>query len=365
MVEVVRAAVKTGVKTTELRRFPRPKITPDAALLKVEAAGICGTDVRWYQQDDDPPRILGHENVGVIVEIGAIASRSWGVSEGDAIALEEYLPCGYCQWCRLGEYRHCWLADSTQSRNLRFGSTPLGVEPDLWGGFSEYMYLPLNAVVHRLPRGLPYRHAAMALPCGNGFQWTYIDGGIGPGKAVLVQGVGQQGLGCALAAQEVGAALVIVTGTGRDRGRLEIARELGVQTINIAEEDARERVRDLTGGHGVDVAVDTTGGSEGTIRLALDALVRKGGVVLLQPANLNDFPLSIIDRKAITVKMTRGHSYRAVEMGLYMLARSEKVSLLASRQYGLDAVDTALRVAAGETKEVAVHVAVTPWKASA
>jgi threonine dehydrogenase-like Zn-dependent dehydrogenase len=292
-----------------------------------------------------------------------VAARQWGVGEGDAIALEEYLPCGYCRWCRQGEYRHCWMADSSQSANLRFGSTPLAVEPSLWGGFGEYLYLPLNSVVHRLPAGLPYRRAAMALPFGNGFQWAYIDGGVGPGQAVLVQGVGQQGLGCALAAQSVGAGLVIITGRARDSGRLAIARKLGLVTIDVDERDALATVRELTDGEGVQVSIDTTGGSEASVATALGALVRKEGVALLQPTQLSASPLSVIDRKAATVKMTRGHSYRAVELGLGLLAGldKDKASLLASCSYGLDDVDTALRTAAGETGEVAIHVAVTPW----
>ena len=86
MPERVLAATTVGAFHTELREYPFPEIPPDAGILKIEAAGVCGSDWQAYQSDR-PARIMGHENVGHIYRIGPIAARRWGLREGDRVAL--------------------------------------------------------------------------------------------------------------------------------------------------------------------------------------------------------------------------------------------------------------------------------------
>ena len=88
MPERVLAATTIGALQTEIREYPFPEIPPDAGILKVEAAGVCGSDWQAYQTDR-PARIMGHENVGRIYRIGPLAARRWGLREGDRVALEE------------------------------------------------------------------------------------------------------------------------------------------------------------------------------------------------------------------------------------------------------------------------------------
>jgi threonine dehydrogenase-like Zn-dependent dehydrogenase len=255
----VLAAVKVDAGRMEVREFPEPEIAEDSALLKVEAAGMCGYEA-FHGPNRTGPVILGHENAGVIAKAGRLFKERNGVSEGDLVALEEYLACFHCEWCRIGEYRHCWLTDGHNNPNaVRIGNMSTDVPPSLWGGYAQYMYLPPSAVLHKLPIGVPADEAALALPLGNGVQWTHVEAEIGPGKSIVIQGPGPKGLGCTIAAKTFGADRVIVSGLTKDATRLEAARRLGADyTIDVQREDFTSSIMDLTQGRGVDAVVDCT-----------------------------------------------------------------------------------------------------------
>src|ERR687883_178382 len=248
MAESVLAAVQVAPERTELHEFPLPDIPADAALLKVEAAGVCGSDVGGYKRMGPAPRILGHENVGPIAKAGDAFKRRWGVQEGDRVAIEEYLPCGHCDLCLRGEFRHCAATDVHSNPSaLRYGNTPVTTAPALWGGYAQYLYMPPGTVLHRMPEHVPAEQSAMALPLGNGVQWAVVEAQAGPGRSLVVMGPGQQGLGAVLAARAAGTDLVILTGISRDRRRLEVGLALGADvTLEADREDVRERVREIT-----------------------------------------------------------------------------------------------------------------------
>src|SRR5262249_12780093 len=155
---------------------------------------------------------------------GPIAARRWGLREGDRIALEEYLPCGHCSLCRAGEFRLCQQTESRRPGALRYGTTPISEPPALWGGYSQFQYLHPDSVIHRAPENVPSEFLAMCLPLGNGIQWVCMDASAGPGKTILIQGPGQQGLACVIAAKAAGAERIIVTGLNRDAKRLQVAQ---------------------------------------------------------------------------------------------------------------------------------------------
>jgi threonine dehydrogenase-like Zn-dependent dehydrogenase len=360
-----RAAVQVASKRTEIRELPLPEIPPDGGLMRVVAAGICGSDVPYYADGSHGPRILGHENVGTIERIGAVARERWGVAEGDLVALEEYLPCGYCEDCRSGEYRSCSQTD-TRAGALRYGWTPLGVDPGLWGGFSQFQYLHPRAVLHRVPAGVAPRIAALALPLGNGFQWACIDGRARPGQTVVVQGPGQQGLACVIAAKAAGARTVIATGLARDAHRLDVARRLGADiTVQVDVESLDAIVREATGGALADLVIDvSSGGGAQVVNGALE-LIRKRGTLLLaayKQAPLDGFAIDTVIRRQIAVRGVRGHSFRSVEMALALMARKTvDLEAMSTHTFGLDEVDRALRLAGGEIEDGAIHVSITPW----
>jgi threonine dehydrogenase-like Zn-dependent dehydrogenase len=368
MAESVLAAVRTAPGTTELREFALPDLPPDGALLKVEVAGICGTDVKMYAKPViQAPVIMGHENVGTIVRAGPHFVERQGFGEGDRVFVEHYVACYRCEWCRAGEYRHCELTDwRTNPDARRYGYTSAEHPYHLWGGFAQYMFLPWNAVLHRVPDNVSDAEAGIVTPLSNGIEWALYDAGVGFMSTVLIQGPGQQGLSQVVACKQAGAALIVVTGTSRDAARLELARTLGADhTIDVQEEDALERVRELTGGKGVDVVLDCTAGA-GTapVLLGIDALKRRAGTIVVQGelTAFPDFPIKKLTEKAITIKSARGHGYRAVELALAQLASKRfPLHLLTTHEFGLQDVDRAIRAVGGEVEEDVIHVSLLPW----
>jgi threonine dehydrogenase-like Zn-dependent dehydrogenase len=361
-----RAAVQVAPKQTELRELPLPEIPPDGGLLRVVAAGICGSDIPYYAEKTAGPRILGHENVGIIEKLGDVARERWGVNPGDLVALEEYLPCGHCEDCRAGEYRSCLQTDNKRAGALRYGSTSTDVAPGLWGGYSQYQYLHPRSVLHKVPAGVEPRIAAMALPIGNGFQWAYLDGQAGPGQTVIVQGPGQQGLACVVAAKAAGAKTVIATGLARDAHRLEVAKKLGADyTVEVDRESLAEVVHRVTDGQLADLVIDVSSGGAGEVINGALELIRKRGKMLTAAYKrrpIDGFAIDTVIRQQITLRGVRGHSYRAVEMALSLMAQhTVDLEAMSTHEFGLDDVDHALRLVGGEIQDRAIHVSITPW----
>jgi threonine dehydrogenase-like Zn-dependent dehydrogenase len=369
MAEHVLAAVRTAPGKTELRELPMPQIPDDGALMRVEVAGICGTDVKMYAKPPfEDPVIMGHENIGVIERMGPKFAERHGLTEGDLVFVEHYVGCFRCEWCHIGEYRHCENTDwRTNPDARRYGYTSAENEGTLWGGFAQYMYLPWNAVIHKVPQGVSAELAGLVTPLSNGIEWALFEAGVGYDSTVLIQGPGQQGLSQAVACKQAGASLVIVTGTTRDQARLELAKTLGADVaIDIQQEDALERILEVTGGKGVDVVLDcTSGAGTAPVLLGIDALKRREGTLLIQGelASFPDFPVKKLTEKAITVCSARGHSYRACELALKQLASKRfPLELLTSHTFGLQDVDHAIRAVGGETEQDVIHVSLLPWK---
>ncbi|MDQ7907573.1 zinc-binding dehydrogenase [Phytohabitans sp. ZYX-F-186] len=367
MTDRVRAAVRTAPRTTEILEFPMPVLGDHDALLRVEVAGICGTDVKLY---DNPviggPVIMGHENVGTIEHAGPGFTRLHGVKRGDRVFVEHYVGCYHCEWCRIGEFRHCEATDwRTNPDARRFGYTPTTNEGTLWGGFSEYMYLPWNAVVHRVPEGVNAELAGLVTPLSNGIEWALLAAGVGYSDTVLIQGPGQQGLSQVVACKQAGAAQIIVTGTTRDKARLGLAQELGADhVVDISQEDPLDRVREITDGRGVDFVLDCTSrAGAGPVLLGIDALKRREGVLLIQGelAAFPDFPVKKVTEKAITIKSARGHSYKACELALEQLASGRfPLERLATHRFPLEDVDLAIRTLGGEGVDDVIHISLMP-----
>jgi threonine dehydrogenase-like Zn-dependent dehydrogenase len=366
--EKVLAAVRTGPSQTEFHEFPMPDVPDDSALLKMEVAGICGTDVRMYKRPpSDSHVIMGHENIGIIAKAGREFTRRKGFREGDLVFVEHYVMCGKCEWCHAGEYRHCSNTDWRSNPDaIRYGYTSIDKAPHLWGGFAQYVYLPWNAVVHRVPAGVTPELAGLVTPMANGIEWSLFDGGVTYNSTVLIQGPGQQGLSQTVVCKQAGASLIIVTGTSKDATRLEVAKGLGADyVIDVQKQDPLVRIMEITSGRGVDVVLDCTAGA-GTmpILLGIDALKRKAGTIVVQGElkEFPNFPLEKVTVKFITIKSARGHSYKACELALEQLAsRRFPLDRITTHRFGLKDVDIAIKSVGGEGLPDVIHASLMPW----
>ncbi len=272
-----RGATLLGPDQLEIREYPLPDIPPDGGLVKVEMAGVCGSDVKYLHGKIKLPTpvILGHEILGRVEKLGRQAAAIHKLNEGDRIILKGAIGCGRCPDCRRGGARFC------KQRTSYGGRTPCDRPPHLFGGFADYIYLAPDVLATKVSQQLPAESAVLVgAVMANGFQWAIRRGGVKLGDYVLIQGPGQQGLSNAFAARHAGAAKIFITGIGRDQPRLELAKKFGAhRAINVDEEDVLEVIRDETDGEMCDVVVDVSG-SPKAILTSVDCLRLQGTLVL-------------------------------------------------------------------------------------
>ncbi|MCO8030287.1 zinc-dependent alcohol dehydrogenase family protein [Brevundimonas diminuta] len=262
----MKALVYKGPGQKALEDRPIPVIqAPDDAVVKMVKTTICGTDLHILKGDVPtcaPGRILGHEGVGVIEMVGAAITT---FKPGDRVLISCISSCGKCEYCRRGMYSHC----ST-------GGWILGNAID--GTQAEYVRIPhAETSLYPLPDGADEEAMAMLsdiLPTG--FECGVLNGKVAPGASVAIVGAGPIGLAALLTAQLYSPAEIIMIDL--DDNRLDVARRFGAtQTINTSAVDAADQVLKLTGGRGVDTAIEAVG-IPATFELC-ESLVAPGGVI--------------------------------------------------------------------------------------
>jgi threonine dehydrogenase-like Zn-dependent dehydrogenase len=206
----------------------------------------------------------------------------------------------------------------------------------------------------------------LALPLANGVEWTYLQGRAGPGQTVVIQGPGQQGLACVVAAREAGASQVIVAGLSgaTDARRMALALILGADhVINIEAQDLIETVADLTGGLMADLVIDCASGGPASVVSAIE-LARKKGTVILggqKRQRVAEFDSDRIIANFLSVKGMRGHSYQSVELALQLIsAKRHRVTDMSTHSFGLDQTDWALQSLVGAGEEGVIHMTIVP-----
>jgi threonine 3-dehydrogenase len=247
----MRALVKERPGTgMTLREVPVPSAGSNDVLIRVRHAGVCGTDLHIWEWDSwasgrlKPPVVIGHEFAGEIVRLGPEAEAAGLLSVGDLVTAEGHIVCGDCHPCRTGQGHVC--------RRTRI----IGVDRD--GAFADYIVMPASNVMKL--DGIPTEIGAVMDPLGNAVH-TVLAGDI-PGSRVMVLGCGPIGCFAVGVARAAGASLVVASDF--NPRRLEIARTMGAHvTLNPGSEDVVARVRELTGGDGVDVVCEMSGHPSG------------------------------------------------------------------------------------------------------
>jgi alcohol dehydrogenase len=345
--------------------FELPRIGPEDGLLKIEMAGVCGSDPGMYRGKETRgprpyPIIMGHEIVGHIEEIGNAAAKRHGVKAGDRVIIEYAFGCGQCYPCITGNYGQC-------ESFLTYGNMISCKDPPhLWGADGEDLYNAPRAMVHKVSAELPPEAAVLICAVlGNAIRWLRTIGGVSIGNTVVIEGPGQQGLAGVIVARESGARKIIVTGLTKDRERFALAREFGAtHCIDAEKEDPVEVVTDVTGGKMADVVMDVTGHPEGVIK-ALD-LAGKGGTVILPGLYGGDVEIPLVmDKvvfKEIRVQGVYSHNIRSVIPAIAMAeSRKYPIEKMVTHRFPLEEAERAVRLVGGEIEGgEAIKVVIIP-----
>ncbi len=256
-VRAVVARTKGAPVSVETILVPDPG--PGEALVKVQACGVCHTDLHYREGgiNDDFPFLLGHEAAGMVESVGDGVE---GLAAGDFVVLNWRAVCGHCRACRRGEPWYCFdTHNATQQMTLADG-TPLSPALGI-GAFAEKTLVAAGQCTKVDPRARP--EAAGLLGCGvmAGFGAAVNTGKIGRGQSIAVIGCGGVGVAAIAGAKVAGATTIIAVDI--DPRKLTKATEMGAtHTVNSAETDPVEAIRELTGGNGADVVIEAVGRPE-------------------------------------------------------------------------------------------------------
>jgi alcohol dehydrogenase len=353
MGETSRAATLVAPEKLEIREYPLPNIPPDGGLIAVERAGVCGTDVKYFHGKIALPLpiILGHEILGRVVKLGRDAAAIHGLKEDNRVILKGALGCGRCADCRRGAARFC------NRRTSYGGRTTSQNPPHLFGGFADYVYLAPDALATKVSDELPPEAAVLiGAVMANGFQWAVRHGGVKMGDFVLIQGPGQQGLACAFAARQAGAARIFVSGIGRDARRLELAKRFGAhRTIDVEQENVLDVVRRETGGEMADVAVDVSGNPK-AVQTSIDCVRRQGTIVLAGLTGDSAVTPMSLDKlvwKEIRLQGAFTADNDAVEATIRLLQSTRfPVEEMVSHVFPLEETERSIRAVGGEIPDL-------------
>jgi threonine dehydrogenase-like Zn-dependent dehydrogenase len=355
------AMVQTARRVLEPMDLPIPDIDDDSAILRLEACGICGSDYEQFEGllRTPMPVVPGHEPLGVIAKIGDRAAARWGVDVGDRVAVETMISCRHCDPCLGGSYHLC------DNRRI-YSYIPITEAPGLWGGYAQYMYLHPNSVVHRVDPKLPPEIAVMYNPLGAGFRWAVEIPRTAPGDTVVILGPGQRGLAAVIACREVGAGTIIVTGLAADAPKFDVARAFGADhTIDVENEDAIKRVKELTGGRGADVVVDVSAYATAPVADAL-SMARTGGTVVLAGVKgfkaVERFVSDLVVMKELTIRGAIGVTSSGYKQAIRLIESGRvPIELMHTHDFPLAEAELAIRTLAREVPgESSIHSTLLP-----
>ena len=324
----MRALVKYGRQNgdVEVRDVPEPsKAGPDQVLIEVKAAGVCGSDIHMWREQQSwavkLPLVLGHEFCGVVADVGSNVN---GFQTGQRVACETAASvCGQCVYCLSGNYNLC-------PNRLGYGALADGA-------FTSYV-MARPQILHHIPDNVPFEHAALTEPICVAYNALVEKTMMKPGDLVVIQGPGPIGIMALQIVRLRGAGTIVVLGTDADAHRLEVAAELGAHhTVNIQREDAAALVKSLGDGFGADLIVDCTGVSR-ALKQSMDLVRPNGRITKIgwgpQPL---DFSLDPLVGKAVTLQGSFSHTYPTWERVLGLLSTGQvNLDPVIGGVYGLD-----------------------------
>lgn len=290
MADKMKVAVMTELMEIEMQEWDVPEPADDEVLVKIGYVGICGSDLHYLEHGRigdfvvETPFVLGHEVSGTVVKLGKDVQN---LEVGDRVALEPQITCGECEFCKSGKYNLC--------KDVIFFATP-----PFDGVFQEYISHKAN-LCFKLPDNVSNMEGAMIEPLSVGLH-AALEGNAKIGQTAVVTGTGCIGLTAVVSLKAMGVATVIVVDLSDNR--LAKAKSLGADyTINGRNENTVERILEITGGKGFDVAIETAG-SEITTR-QLIASAKKGATLVLvgySATGEETLPIGMVLDKELTLK---------------------------------------------------------------
>lgn len=302
----MKALVKYGFGKgeAEIREIPVPSIGDDDVLIEVQAAGVCGSDLAFFEGGHEnllrPPVVLGHEFSGIVAQVGKNVA-DW--KAGDRVVSDNtgYV-CGKCYACSTADYLAC--------------PERLGIGYGMDGGFTEFVRIPGQVLkvfpnsLMRIPESISFEEAAILDPCCNAYMAINQESKFYPGDDIAVFGVGALGLFSIQNARAAGAANIIAIGLAADEERFKIATKLGATHIIKGDlENVQERVAEITRGDGVGLVIDCAGVSV-VLKQAIDIVRTSGQIVKIgYDEHPLGFSLDPVLDKAVSIKGHFGYSW--------------------------------------------------------
>ena len=329
----MKAAVLHAVGNLRYEDIPIPEIAAGEVLVKVKAAGVCGSDIPRVMKKGTYsfPLVPGHEFAGEVAQVGDHVGDSFDV--GDRVTVFPLIPCRECAYCQIGEYAQCDSYDYLGSRSN--------------GGFAEYVAMPVDNLVP-IPDNVDFDCAAMTEPASVALH-ALRRTGVDTGDNVAILGAGPIGIILAQWARSCGAGRVFLADIVDEK--LDVAREFGfTDCINAAREDTVKRIVEETNGRGADICVEAAGTSV-TLEQSL-RIVRKLGKVVLMGNVSGDVVIpertaSAILRGQLTIYGTWNSSFTAVPKNEWITAlqfmslRRLDLNPLITHRFRLDQVNDA------------------------
>lgn len=314
----MKAVLLESPNSIRIEHVDMPRRNKNEALVKIKAAGICGSDIGAYRGNNplvSYPRIIGHEIAGEIVEID---DNPKNLKAGDRVILDPYIYCGKCYPCSIGRTNCC--------EDLKV----IGVHID--GGMQEYVAYPSNMLVP-VPDSLAWEHVPLAEPVTIALHAIHRVR-LREGEHIAINGAGAIGILVALCARAYGAIPVLVDIVGE---RLEFAKSLGIKnTIDLSDQDLLKTLSEMTNGRMAEAVVEASG-SNAAIRNTLDMASYAGRIALTGwPKKETSLPTDKITKKELDIYGSRtsaGEFEEAIEL---ITSGKVKAQAILSKVVGLD-----------------------------